>query len=70
MSVNGRPDVGADYGRLWVAVHDYLVAQAADPPDPTALAKAYAELVDSHNMIYRRYVEPNEAAELPRVEGV
>lgn len=52
------------YG-LWVAVHDYLVAQAN--PDPTVLTKAYANLVEAHNDRYRRYYHILDEA--PEVAG-
>lgn len=61
-------DPNADYGRLWLAVHDYLTAQAAEPPEPTDLARAYAELVSAHNMIHDRYVAHSEAP--PRIAGL
>lgn len=54
------PDPNADYGRLWAAVHDYLVTSGADQPNANDIARAYAELVESHNLIHDRYVADPE----------
>lgn len=54
-------DPNADYGKLWVAVHDYLVCQSADQPNATDLSMAYTRLVEAHNMIHDRYIRNNIA---------
>jgi hypothetical protein len=47
-------DPNADYGRLWLAVHNYLIAQATQ--ESLVIARAYAELVEAHNLIHERYI--------------
>jgi len=53
-------DPNADYGELWAAVHDYLVCQAAEPPNAADLAVSFMRLVEAHNMIHRRYIADQE----------
>jgi len=62
-------DPQADFGELWTAVHDYLVAQASESDDVVGqLSRAYERMVAAHNMIHERYVAPQEGP--PRVAGV
>ncbi len=52
------PDANADYGRLWLAVHDYMITQ--NTTDASLIARAYDEMVEAHNMIHARYIEHQE----------
>lgn len=55
-------DPNADYGRLWLAVHNYLIVAGGEQQNTTELANAYDELVEAHNLIHARYVqEPGPA---------
>lgn len=60
-------DPNADYGRLWTAVHDYLVVTAQDEPNASDIGRAYSELVDAHNLIHDRYVPHPEQ---PTIAGL
>lgn len=67
------PDPNADYGRLWAAVHDYLVLTArqgeGDDVNAAEVGRAYAELVEAHNLIHDRYVPKVAPPTIAGVEG-